>query len=267
MQFGAVELTEYGVFDSHVKYPDDVLSPRRTVQEYEIELYTEDQTGVAYLNGMARPLKRGAVLCAKPGTVRNSRFPFRCLYVHLRTEDVLLSQMLDTLPLHGSISDLSTVEALFRRIIALDPEIFPEEGLLLHSYVMELVYRLAQEMGAGRGDMLRSHRRAMQRVEQYIRGNLQEDLGLKTLAAKANLSPSYFHKLFTQHFGVSPAEYVHSCRIAHAKALLLEAELTMEEIARRGGYSSQSYFNYCFKQQTGQTPLQYRKERLSRNEI
>lgn len=267
MRFGAMELTEYGIFDSHVKYPDDILSPKRLVQEYEIELYTEDQTGISYINGMTVPLKRGTLMCVKPGVVRNSRLPFRCLYLHLVIEDAHLQQMLDTLPLYCTISDLSAAEALFGRIIALDPEIFPEEGLLLHSYVMELIYRLMQEVGAGRGDMLRSHRKAMQKVEQYIRGNLQGDLGLKNLAARANLSPSYFHKLFTQHFGTTPAEYVLSCRISYAKALLLEAELTMEEIARRSGYSSQSYFNYCFKQQTGQTPLQYRKERLSRNAI
>lgn len=264
MHFGSLDLTEYGAFDSCIKFPEGGISPLRTVEEYEIELYTEDQSTVSYLDGVEVPLKRGTLLCAKPGVRRRSRLPFRCLYLHITTEDAQLRQMLDTLPAHCVISDLSTAEVLFRRIISFDPEIFPEEILLLRSSVMELVYRFLQEVGSGRGDMLRAHRKTMQRVEQYIRQNPQEDLGLKALAFKANLSASYFHKLFTRHFGTSPAEYVLSCRISHAKALLVEAELSMEEIACQSGFSSQSYFNFCFKQQTGQTPLQYRKERLSR---
>lgn len=267
MRFGTIDLVEYGVFDSRIKFPEGVITPRRRVEEYEIELYTEDQPGATCIEGKELLLKRGLLLCSKPGMYRNSRLPFRCLYLHLVTEDAGLRQVLDMLPTWCTIVDLSTAEALFSRIIALDPEIFPEERLLLNSYVMELIYRLMQEAGSGRGDMLRSHRKTMQKVEQYIRGNLQEDLGLKALAARANLSASYFHKLFAQHFGTSPAEYVLSCRISHAKAMLLEAELTMEEISRRCGYSSQSYFNYCFKKQTGQTPLQYRKQRLSRNMV
>ena len=80
----------------------------------------------------------------------------------------------------------------------------------------------------------------------------------------ANLSPVYFHKLFRAHLGMTPAAFVLSCRIAKAKALLKTGELTIGEITSQCGFSSQAYFNYKFKEVTGETPLQYRKARLSR---
>ena len=84
------------------------------------------------------------------------------------------------------------------------------------------------------------------------------------LAQNANLSPIYFHKLFRAHLGMTPAAFVLSCRIAAAKALLKTGESAISEISARCGFSSQSYFNYKFKEITGETPLQYRKARLSR---
>ena len=104
-------------------------------------------------------------------------------------------------------------------------------------------------------------------VERYIRDNITEDLSLEALAAVANLSPSYFHKLFCNHFSMTPGDFVLQCRVSAAKSMLLDDELTLGEVAERCGFSSQSYFNYRFKAVVGATPLQYRKASLSRMEV
>ena len=101
-------------------------------------------------------------------------------------------------------------------------------------------------------------------AEEHIRNHLAEDLSLDALATRANLSPVYFHKLFRAHTHTTPAQYVLTTRIAAAKTMLKTGELSIGEIASRCGFSSQSYFNYKFKEVTGETPLQYRNTRLSR---
>lgn len=264
MEFGHMVLSEYGVFDSRVKFPRGVITEARQVDSYEVELFTEKQAGCCYINGREVPLQKGTLICARPGMVRYSRLPFRCLYLHLETKDPHICGILDRLPEDCRLTDLSVAETLFRRLLALDPGLFPEERLLVQSCVLELVYRLLQEASDPMGQVRHTHRKSLQRVEEYIRQNPQEDLELKTLAQRANLSASYFHKLFTKHFGITPAEYVLACRIAAAKTMLVEGELLMEEIAVRSGFSSRSYFSACFKQCTGKTPQEYRKEKLSR---
>lgn len=264
MNFGAMSLSENGVFDSRIKFPKDIRTEPRTVEEFEIELYTEDQPGISYLDGKEIPLNRGTLICAKPGMSRFSRLPFKCLYLHLRTEDPHLVRQLCRLPDSCVLTDMTPLTQMFHKLLTLDPNTFPEQRLLLQSYVMELLYRLVREAGTDRVEMLYIHRKTMQQVENYIRENLAKELDLKTLAQQANLSASYFHKLFLKHFGTTPTEYVMQCRISAAKTLLVEGEKSMDQIAEKCGFSSQSYFNYRFKQQTGQTPLQFRRESLSR---
>jgi two-component system response regulator YesN len=45
--------------------------------------------------------------------------------------------------------------------------------------------------------------------------------------------------------------------------LLRDTTLSMEDISQRVGFSSASYYSKTFKKQTGQSPLQYRKQKMS----
>ena len=76
------------------------------------------------------------------------------------------------------------------------------------------------------------------------------------------LDPSYFHRLFTRMFGLTPAQRVLGCRIAAARVALMNRELGLTEVAQRCGFSSQSYFSTCFKRVVGKSPLAYREEKL-----
>ena len=91
-----------------------------------------------------------------------------------------------------------------------------------------------------------------------------EDLTLTSLAALCNLHPNYFHRLYTEAFGKTPAQRILGCRIGAARMLLLTQNLSMSEIAAQCGFSSQTYFGYKFKEVMRMTPLQYRKKRLSK---
>lgn len=265
MKLHEMEIVQYGVFDSRVKFPKTFRTPQRTVKDYELEIYTEDQTGICYLNGTSVPLKRGTVICAKPGQTRSSKLHFRCINLHLAVQDPEISAVLQQMPDHTQLTDLSELTDIFHRILGLDIRNFPEQKPLLYSYTYQFLHLLISETRSAMvGSFHYPHRRTMQQIEQHIREHLEEPLDLQTLAEKANLSPVYFHKLFSAHAGMTPAAFVLNCRIAEAKALLKAGETAIADISSRCGFTSQSYFNYKFKEMTGETPLQYRKARLSR---
>ena len=77
----------------------------------------------------------------------------------------------------------------------------------------------------------------------------------------------YFHRLFTACYGITPAQYTLTVRLNAAKQHLLAGDDTVAEIAQLCGFSSQSYFNYKFKEQVGMSPLQYRKKMLSKIDL
>lgn len=267
MEFQSMQLPLYGAFDSKVKFPRVFKTEPRLVEEFEVELYVEDQPGISYIDGHMIPLKKGTLLCAKPGQLRCSQLHFKCLYFHLSTEDKQLVNMLYGLPEVCVLSKYGPVEELFHKLLRLDAESFPEERLLLQSCLLELIYTLLQYTGAAAQTGSNTHRHIMAGIERYIRDNITENLSLEHLAAIANLSPSYFHKLFCAHFSVTPSDFVTQCRVSAAKSMLLDGNLTLGDVAERCGFTSQSYFNYRFKQAVGMTPLQYRKTSLSRMEV
>ena len=259
------QLLEYGVFDSGVKFPKMHTTNDRAVDCYELEFYAADNLGKTCMDGKWYPLVQGTFLCAKPGNVRKSILPFKCYYIHLQTKDPLLCALLDRLPEPMILPHGRELVQLWRQILTLEPIGQPEDRLLLESCVcriIHLVYRYtARDI---RADRVFLHQKDLLRIEGYIREHLSEDLSLETLADICNLSPTYFHSVFTEFFGQTPARFILDCRITAAKTGLLTGDYSLAELAADCGFSSQSYFCYKFKVLTGMSPLQYRRETLGR---
>lgn len=75
------------------------------------------------------------------------------------------------------------------------------------------------------------------------------------------LSRSAAYRRFRQLLGRSPKQEQMRLRISRARELLEDTDLSIAEVGRRIGYDEAKYFIHVFKQQTGQTPLKYRKAR------
>ncbi|EFF61753.1 transcriptional regulator, AraC family [Enterococcus faecium PC4.1] len=70
-----------------------------------------------------------------------------------------------------------------------------------------------------------------------------------------------FHiAIFTEKFGINFSKYLKKVRISKAKLFLTETRLTLTEICEKVGYTELGYFSRVFKEETGMTPSQYRKE-------
>ena len=269
MDCPSYQILSYGIFDSRVAYPKLTHSRNRRINRFELELITEDMTGISYIDDRAYPLKKGLFLCGKPGQRRHSQLPTRCYYVHLTTEDPQLTQLLERLPDACQLSDFTAMQQLFQALAALP---FPRDtagALQLQSLVSTLISlasrQTARELHTDRS-VRRSHRAIMIETEGYIRGHLSEPLTLEQLSRRVQFSPSHFHSIFTAWFGLTPHAFVMGCRIEEAKAALRSDRSGLIEIASDCGFSSQSHFSAQFKQATGLTPLQYRKAKLSRLE-
>lgn len=272
MKVPAFELIAFGRFDSRIAIPGATSTDYRTVEKYEIDIFPTAQPGICYVNSNAYTLKRGTVLCVKPGQQRRSQLPFQCHYIYINTEDPELIQKLNSLPDCLYAEDMDTLLELFH-----DPDVVsdrwnPDRALLRQGYVYKLLHRLFQlqagisptDAAVASGAVTKPHRSALLRVSEYIRAHLAEPLSLEALSEVANLSPNYFHRLFTARFGCTPNRYITDQRILAARAKLAYTDQPLAQIAMDCGFSSQSYFTCRFTKETGKSPLQYRKEMQSR---
>ncbi len=58
--------------------------------------------------------------------------------------------------------------------------------------------------------------------------------------------------------GVSFKKHLTDVRMKHAKALLVNPTLKVHQIAEQVGYTNGDYFSKIFKEQTGNSPSEYR---------
>ena len=100
------------------------------------------------------------------------------------------------------------------------------------------------------------------KAKTYIDQNFSRELSLDDVSRSVNISPYYFSKLFKEESGENFIEYLTKVRIAHAKELLKNPELSIKEICVMSGYSDPNYFSRIFKKQEDVTPSEYRERLL-----
>ena len=94
----------------------------------------------------------------------------------------------------------------------------------------------------------------------YIQTHYTEPVSVQQIAGSAFISSRECIRCFKKIVGITPIQYVIEMRIQKAKQLLLETELPMLEVGISCGFEDQSYFTKVFRQKTGITPFQYRKQ-------
>ncbi|MDR2463310.1 MAG: AraC family transcriptional regulator [Verrucomicrobiales bacterium] len=99
----------------------------------------------------------------------------------------------------------------------------------------------------------------IRRVWEELDQNLRHDWDVNAMARKANFSPSRFHALSVEYFGMTPHEKITRLRMNRARALLRLTNHKVETIAREMGYSTPFAFSKAFKKTTGASPQDYRR--------
>ena len=90
--------------------------------------------------------------------------------------------------------------------------------------------------------------------------DLTDDLSLKTISNRLNITPSYLSALFRKELCCTLTEYVTQKRFEHAINLLNTTNKMINVIAFECGIQDTNYFIKLFKKRTGLTPTQYRAQ-------
>ncbi|HYW71854.1 MAG TPA: helix-turn-helix transcriptional regulator, partial [Pyrinomonadaceae bacterium] len=135
------------------------------------------------------------------------------------------------------------------------------EQLLVHLLRHHSTMRRSSELELSRVGLID---RRIRRAAELMQARLDEDLTLKDIAAASYLSPFHFSRLFKKLTGTTPLAYLGSQRIARARLLLAQSDLSITQIAAQVGYGSGSHFTKAFRQATGLTPKQFRAAVISR---
>ena len=99
-------------------------------------------------------------------------------------------------------------------------------------------------------------------VIQKMNMEYDKNYSLEDYAAICYMSKFHFIRVFKTVTGKTPLEYRTDIRFEHAKELLLDTELSINEIAKSTGFESGIYFCNAFKKRMGVSPSQYRYKKI-----
>lgn len=100
----------------------------------------------------------------------------------------------------------------------------------------------------------------VEQIRQYIDIHYKEEIRRDDLGEMVYLNTDYISRIFKKEMGVSISSYILRKRVEEAKKLLAQSNLPINTVSICVGYSNFSYFTKMFKENTGYSPLDYRRK-------
>ncbi|GAA0345790.1 GlxA family transcriptional regulator [Streptomyces blastmyceticus] len=99
---------------------------------------------------------------------------------------------------------------------------------------------------------------SLQPLLSWMQENLSSQHSVAELAQWAHMSPRTLARRFTTEIGTTPHKWLTLQRILHARHLLEETALDIEEIAHETGMGNSALLRHHFRKTVGVTPKDYR---------
>lgn len=268
------------IFTQGLNFPDGYRLKERYVYDYELEFHVYSK-GSMIIDDKEYDISKGDIVFRRPGQFTQGIMPYSC---YLICFDILnntgkdpenydftkeqefqhnySNPVLDKIPQIFKASNFIKYQELFDLVLKefINPKDY--SGMLLKSSVLRILYEICSDIKnpfANTVNIKSPHYMYVKRATEYIEENLKEKINLNKLASAANLSPTYFHKIFTDAMGITPTEYITNVRIDKAKELLVRTNLPIYQVASECGYDNVPYFSYTFKNRINVAPGEFRK--------
>lgn len=100
---------------------------------------------------------------------------------------------------------------------------------------------------------------SLQPLLSWLQETLNREHTVASLARRAQMSQRTFARRFVAETGTTPNQWLVTQRVLHARRLLEETELGIDQVARDCGFSTAALLRHHFRRIVGVTPRDYRR--------
>lgn len=228
-----------------------------------------DVTALAWLTRQAARARRygsicsGALLFAQTGLLDGHR-----VTTHWKVADILaerhpsLAVEADAFVVRdGPVCTAAGVTAGMDLAIALVEEDLGREVAMAVAAELVVFFRRpgGQMQFSRHGEAAPAGRGALQELQRYVAAHPGEDHSVANMAARVDMSPRHFARIFHHEVGMTPAAFVETMRVEAARRLLEAGHESPKRVAARCGYADANGLRRAFMRRLGVTPAEYRK--------
>jgi AraC family transcriptional regulator len=177
-----------------------------------------------------------------------------------------VTQELESSPAPGLRQQVAFLDESLRSLVGLLEAEAQSGGLCGRLYVDHLTYALTLRLLSlgtkrepernGRNALSGPH---LRRVLERMEADLSSELDLKTLAIESGYSRNHFLIMFREATHCTPHRYLVQLRVKRAQAMMKNKSMRLIDIAFACGFSSDAHLSRVFRQVTGATPSEYRR--------
>ncbi|RYJ41323.1 AraC family transcriptional regulator [Flavobacterium beibuense] len=156
-----------------------------------------------------------------------------------------------------------TIKKLGHKIEALNDKPYFERLLGLLEVLNELEdaadYKVLNAQGLSMEMQVQDNDR-LNTIFNYVKDHFKEPIPLDEVADRVSMTVPSFCRYFKKITNKTFTRFVNEYRIVHASKLLAEKPIGITEVCYESGFNNFSHFNKAFKEFTGKSASQYRKE-------
>jgi len=252
---------------------------KRYVYDYELEFIIFSE-GAMYLDGKEYPLQQGDVIFRRPGQVTQGIMPYSCYLIcfdltgtsgkAIETYDFnrqtqfqpsYSCPFIDAIPTIFHPDTPDHYQTIFDSIFTERINYHSSSPVILRSLILRLLHEIYNDITLRRRAVPQSpHYKRLNRCIDFMHKNFTSRICLADIAGISDLSPTYFHRIFTETFRMTPNQYLNQIRLNHAKELLARTSEPVARIAQLCGFENPAYFSYLFKKEQKCSPSEFRQK-------
>jgi len=234
--------------------------PERIIDSYELIFVRQGVLGIS--EGATNFLvQAGETLILRPGIRHHGTHDYqadlRFFWGHFEPGSRRLGGGVLRVPQHGSARDPERLAELFGHYLDEQERGFPcrrTASWLIEGWLLESGHP-ARSAEASEGSAL-----ARLATESAATRFAEVSFGPSLIAADLQMNPDYLERVFKRSTGHTLGSEILRRRLAHARKLLRESPLNIEQIARSCGFANAGWFRRVFQRESGLGPLAYRQQ-------